>query len=188
MEMAKLQLEKEKLELEKAMKQQELDARLQMEKEKFELEKELKQKELDAKIKLEQEKLEKQGSSGVSTHSVSDVTKNIRLVPKFEEKEVDKYFLHFEKIAESLKWPKESWTLLLQSVFVKKAREIYSSLSLNNVKIRMQFRKQFSRLMSWCPRLTGRNSEVQRKSQVKLTLSLLDLKSKCLIGGSVLRM
>ena len=52
-----------------------------------------------------------------------------RLVPKFEEKEVDKYFLHFEKIAESLKWPKESWTLLLQSVFVGKAREIYSSLS-----------------------------------------------------------
>ena len=51
-------------------------------------------------------------------------------MPKFEEKEVDKYFLHFEKIAESLKWPKESWTLLLQSVFVGKAREIYSSLSI----------------------------------------------------------
>ena len=49
---------------------------------------------------------------------------------KFEEKEVDKYFLHFEKIANSLKWPKESWTLLLQSVFIGKAREIYSSLSI----------------------------------------------------------
>ena len=130
MEMAKLQLEKEKLELEKAMKQQELDARLQMEKEKFELGKELKQKELDAKIKHEQEKLEKQDSSGASTHSGFDATKNIRLVPKFEEKEVDKYFLHFEKIAENLKWPKESWTSLLQSVFVGKAREIYSSLSM----------------------------------------------------------
>ena len=51
-------------------------------------------------------------------------------MPKFEEKEVDKYFLHFEKIANSLKWPKESWTLLLQSVFIGKAREIYSSLSI----------------------------------------------------------
>ena len=40
------------------------------------------------------------------------------------------YFLYFEKIAESLKWPKESWTLLLQSVFVGKAREIYYSLSI----------------------------------------------------------
>ena len=50
-------------------------------------------------------------------------------MPKFEEKEVNKYFLHFEKIAESLKWLNESWTLLLQSVFVGKAREMYSSLS-----------------------------------------------------------
>ena len=39
-----------------------------------------------------------------------DVTKHIRLVPPFQEKEVDKYFLHFEKVAENLKWPKEHWT------------------------------------------------------------------------------
>ena len=51
-------------------------------------------------------------------------------MPKFEEKEVDRYFLHFEKVAESLKFPKESRTLLLQSVFVGKAREVYSSLSI----------------------------------------------------------
>ena len=59
-----------------------------------------------------------------------DVTKHIRLVPPFQEKEVDKYFLHFEKIAENLKWPKEHWTLLLQSVVIGKAREIYTQLSL----------------------------------------------------------
>ena len=51
-----------------------------------------------------------------------DVTKHIRLVPLFQEKEVDKYFLHFEKVAENLKWPKEHWTLLLQSVIIGKAR------------------------------------------------------------------
>ena len=28
-----------------------------------------------------------------------DVTKHIRLIPPFQEKEVDKYFLHFEKVA-----------------------------------------------------------------------------------------
>ena len=55
-----------------------------------------------------------------------DVTKHIRLVPPFQEKEVDKYFLHFEKVAENLKWPKEHWTLLLQSVVIGKAREIYT--------------------------------------------------------------
>ena len=51
-----------------------------------------------------------------------DVTKHIRLVPPFQEKEVDKYFLHFEKVAENLNWPKEHWTLLLQSVLIGKAR------------------------------------------------------------------
>ena len=57
-----------------------------------------------------------------------DVTKHIRLVPPFQEKEVDKYFLHFEKVAENLNWPKEQWTLLLQSVLIGKAREIYTQL------------------------------------------------------------
>ena len=31
-----------------------------------------------------------------------DVSKHIKLVPLFQEREVDKYFLHFEKIATSL--------------------------------------------------------------------------------------
>ena len=57
-----------------------------------------------------------------------DVTKHIRLVPPSQEKEVDKYFLHFEKVAENLNWPKEHWTLLLQSVLIGKAREIYTQL------------------------------------------------------------
>ena len=58
-----------------------------------------------------------------------DVTKHIRLVPPFQEKEVDKYFLHFEKVAENLNWPKEHWTLLLQSVSIGKACEIYTQLA-----------------------------------------------------------
>ena len=137
----KLQLEQEKLKIQEKerqeklqMQQQELDAKLQMEqkerKDRLAMEKEIKLKEIEAKVQMEKYKLEKQGSSGACSHSRFDATKNIRLVPKFEEKEVDKYFLHFEKIAESFKWPKESWTLLLQSVFVGKAREIYSSLSI----------------------------------------------------------
>ena len=58
-----------------------------------------------------------------------DVTKRIRLVLLVQEKEVDTYFLHFEKVAENLKWPKEHWTLLLQSVIIGKAREIYTQLT-----------------------------------------------------------
>ena len=42
---------------------------------------------------------------------------------------MDKYFLHFEKIASSLEWPCEVWILLLQSVLVGKAREVYLSMT-----------------------------------------------------------
>ena len=58
-----------------------------------------------------------------------DISKHIRFVPPFQEKEVDKYFLHYEKIAASLEWPREPWTLLLQSVLTGKARKVYSALS-----------------------------------------------------------
>ena len=99
-----------------------------LEKQKFDFEAHLKEKEIDAKYKFEQEKLEKLGdkySSGFSSKSGFDVTKYVKLVPRFQEKEVDKYFQHFEIIANNLKWPKEHWTMLLQSSFVGKAREIY---------------------------------------------------------------
>ena len=59
-----------------------------------------------------------------------DAAKNIRLVPKFQEKSVDKYFPQFEKIAANLKWSREFWPTLLQSVLIGKAAEVYSALSL----------------------------------------------------------
>ena len=49
------------------------------------------------------------------------------------EEEVDKYFAHFEKVADSLNWPKESWILLLQNALVGKAQEIYGSLSVQQI-------------------------------------------------------
>ena len=73
--------------------------------------------------------------AGLGKHPLSDKSsafdpaRNIRLVPPFQEKEVNKYFAHFQKVADSLNWPKESWVLILQSVLVGKVREIYGSLS-----------------------------------------------------------
>ena len=92
---------------------------------------ELHEKELSLQLKLKE--LEK--SPAVPTSSLSgsaapfDVSKQIRFVPPFQEKEVDKYFLHFEKVATSLMWPKEVWMVLLQSVLVGKAREVYSAMT-----------------------------------------------------------
>ena len=49
------------------------------------------------------------------------ISKHIEFVPPFQDKEVHKYFLHFEKVATSLVWPKKVWMVLLQSVLVGKA-------------------------------------------------------------------
>ena len=114
------EIERERLEHEKL--KLEAEERIEIEKEKLQFELKMKELELEGKSKSKPLPLD----SGKSF----DVTKHIRLVPPFQEKEVDKYFLHFEKVAENLKWPREHWTLLLQSVVIGKAREIYTQLSL----------------------------------------------------------
>ena len=58
-----------------------------------------------------------------------DVIKNFQAVPSFQEDNVDIFFLHFEKLATNLNWPKDHWTILLQKAFVGKAREIFAQLS-----------------------------------------------------------
>lgn len=57
-----------------------------------------------------------------------DIIKCIRFVPLFSEQDVDGYFPLFEHVANMLKWPKNIWPLLLQSVFIGKAQEAYTSL------------------------------------------------------------
>ena len=121
-----IQLEKLKLEQEERISEEQMEREERMQKEKLEKEQErqynLRMKELEMQDKVKTKPLD------LGTHF--DVTKHIRLVPPFQEKEVDKHFLHFEKVAENLKRPKEHWTLLLQSVVIGKAREIYTQLSL----------------------------------------------------------
>ena len=110
-------------ELKEARELRELELKVEQEKALLEAEKEAAAREHELKM------------AGLGKHSPSDKAsafdpaRNIRLVPPFQEKEVDKYFAHFEKVADSLNWPKESWVLLLQSVLVGKAQEIYGSLS-----------------------------------------------------------
>ena len=83
---------------------------------------ELREKELAIQLKMcELESHPPAASTTITAKTPGfDVSKHIRLVPPFQEKEVDKYFVHFEKIATSLEWPKEVWTLLLQSVLIGK--------------------------------------------------------------------
>ncbi|VDI19808.1 Hypothetical predicted protein [Mytilus galloprovincialis] len=126
---------KERLEIERKEKEDEFKLKeLEMKEREKIKEDELKLKELEMRERLEMEKLkiemvkEESNTKVQSKSDYFDAAKNIRLVPKFCEKTVDKYFPQFEKIANNLKWPMPYWTTLLQSVFEGKAAEIYSAL------------------------------------------------------------
>lgn len=97
---------------------------------------EIREKELALEYKTKElELIAAKGHPGEHSGTPFDVGKHVRFVPPFQETEVDKYFMHFEKIANSLKWPEDVWTVLLQSVFVGKAREIYSALPVEQSSI-----------------------------------------------------
>ena len=123
--------EREREEREKEReREREREEREREEREK-EREREREEREKEREFQLRMREIEMQERANRPKQKIEynfDVTKHIRLVPPFQEKEVDKYFLHFEKVAENLNWPKEHWTLLLQSVLIGKAREIYTQL------------------------------------------------------------
>ena len=129
-EMQEREKEREMQEREKEREMQQL----QMQEREKDREMEEREREREHQFKLKQLELSGVSGSVFQTQSNSDTNfdaaKNIRLVPKFQETEVDKYFLHFEKIAANLKWPKTVWTLLLQSVLIGRAREIFSAMSI----------------------------------------------------------
>ena len=114
-------------ELKEARELRELELKAEQEKALLAAEIEAKKEAAAREHELKMASLGKQSPSDKA--SAFDPARNIRLVPPFQEKGVDKYFAHFEKVADSLNWPKESWVLLLQSVLVGKAQEIYGSLS-----------------------------------------------------------
>jgi len=142
---AEREFEERKLNHQLAMRKMELEIEREREERTLELEKEREERTLQLekeseerafqirKLELELASKTAEGSQAnvVPTgESVFDVQRNMRLVPPFSEKEVDKYFYHFERVALSMKWPKSFWTLLLQCVFTGKAQEVYSALSL----------------------------------------------------------
>ena len=123
------ELEREKRESEREQEREKLAFEKEQEREKRECEKELKLRELEImaakkekdrvmKIKLEQSKLEH-----------FDASKYVKFVPPFIEKDVDKYFLLFEKVAKDLNWPLDKYTILLQSALKGKASETFTALS-----------------------------------------------------------
>ena len=122
--------EREREEREEREKERERE-REREEREEREKERERKGGEKEREFQLRMREIEMQERANQPKQKIEYnfyVTKHIRLVPSFQEKEVDKYFPHFEKVAKNLNWPKEHWTLLLLSVLIGKACEIYTQL------------------------------------------------------------
>ncbi len=64
-------------------------------------------------------------TGGVERDLVSckfDVVTNMRLIPRFDEKDVERFFLLFERVADARNWPDGECTFMLQSVFTGKAQ------------------------------------------------------------------
>ena len=111
----KMRIEKEEREKERERQERERESARQIQ-----------EREKERQFELEKLKLQQ------SNHPIGqsfDVIKNFQAVPSFQEDDVDMFFLHFEKLATNLNWPKDHWTILLQKAFVGKAREIFAQLS-----------------------------------------------------------
>lgn len=68
----------------------------------------------------------------VSAGTSFDVCMHLTLVPQFRETEVEAYFDAFERIAASLRWPRDVWSLLLQSKLSGKAQQVVATLFLED--------------------------------------------------------
>ena len=124
--------ERERERQEKARERERQEKERERERERQEREREresarqIQEREKERQFELEKLKLQQ------SNHPIGqsfDVIKNFQAVPSFQEDDVDMFFLHFEKLATNLNWPKDHWTILLQKAFVGKAREIFAQLS-----------------------------------------------------------
>ncbi|KAL2086041.1 hypothetical protein ACEWY4_017100 [Coilia grayii] len=57
---------------------------------------------------------------------------NLKLMPPFNEHDLDSFFNLFERVADAQEWPDTERTLLLQCVFKGKAKRVYSAMSLED--------------------------------------------------------
>ena len=71
----------------------------------------------------------KTGSIGNPAQSKFDVSKQAKLIPDFVEKDPAEFFIQFEKLSSTLKWPKDYWPVLVQSGLKGKGLSAYLALS-----------------------------------------------------------
>lgn len=94
------------------------------------LEIEIKQNEVK-KLELEEQvrRLAIDGGAGQGHARSFDISGNLKLVPRFSERDPDTFFSLFERVADSRRWSDAERTLLLQCTLTGRAQEVYSALT-----------------------------------------------------------
>ena len=155
-EMQEREKEREMQEREKEREMQERERKeereMQERKEERELKLlELKMKERELQLAFEKEiKIaELQQRTGRRESEGKEAVRNIKLVPKFNEKDVEKFFLHFEKLAESMEWSKIHLdSVAAKCVDRKRLRKSTRHCQWNKAQTMMSLKKQSCRHMS----------------------------------------
>ncbi|KAJ8038116.1 hypothetical protein HOLleu_19101 [Holothuria leucospilota] len=118
------ELKRLEMEMNKEVRLKEVEREREKEEREMQMQKEKEEREMQMQMQRE-EKI------GLDTGGF-DVSKHVKFVPKFQEDNVEKFFNHFEKLGEQLKWPRDKWSILIQSNFTGKAQEVYSALSIED--------------------------------------------------------
>ena len=112
-----------------------------------------------------------------------DIEKHIHFIPPFQESEVDKYFMHFEKVTTNFKWPEDVWTVLLQNVFVGKTREMYSALPVEHSARYQTVKDAVLKAYEQVPEAYGQKFSNSIKDERQMYVDFACEKKGFLIGG-----
>ena len=160
----------EQIELEKVK----LQAQMELQRNKMELEK----AKIQQETRLREVDLAIRGRKG--SHDSFEVTKQARLVPKFEEANVDGYFAHFERTALNLGWPKECWSMLLQTVLTGKAQRAYATLPTENCADYDLVKAAVLKIFELVPEAYRQKFRTQRKTENQSYVEFLREKENAL--------
>ena len=107
-----------------------------------------------------------------------DLAKQVRLVPKFVEANIDEYFPHFEITATNMKWPRESWAMLLQTALTGKAQKAYTTLSAENCTNYDTVKKTILQSFELVPEAYRQKFRNQRKNEYQLFMEFVKEKER----------
>ncbi|KAL2095450.1 hypothetical protein ACEWY4_010169 [Coilia grayii] len=91
------------------------------------------------------------GSSDSGSSPIVDITKNIRLLPKFDESDVDTFFNLFERVADLYKWHDATRCLMLQCTLSGRAAQAYSALGIPEIRTYLCVKKAVLRAYELVP-------------------------------------